>query len=325
VVRNVQRSGYAQTHCQANKERHEVFHGRVRRVVSRHTDGRNKLYEIDAFEAENMKKIAYEHRRFNAETLRTIEQAEAIIASYQAQGFSLTLRQLYYHFVARGLIPNTEKPYTKIENVARVPWARLTAWIVGHRGELSDDSVVDRGDANANAETQEPTSHGTVVEAKHQNAKNDGNNDNRHNHPTWQSPPSWQSPFSSHALPYLHGKLIAGSPGEIVRPSGIGCNKIYEIAAFESEMSVRLGRMERVSLVSSRVARKVGRCEKQDRSDDKRYKAEGDALTHAEVDVLSNCQRISKRITGQAKRLLFGVLSSRSGRATPFVISFDSE
>jgi hypothetical protein len=64
-----------------------------------------------------MPKIAYEQKRFSAETLRTIEQAEAIIVSYQHQGFSLTLRQLYYQFVARGLIPNTEKSYTRIGNV----------------------------------------------------------------------------------------------------------------------------------------------------------------------------------------------------------------
>jgi hypothetical protein len=63
-----------------------------------------------------MTKIAYEPKRFSADTLRTIAEADTIIANYQAQGFSLTLRQLYYQFVARGVIPNTEKSYSRIGN-----------------------------------------------------------------------------------------------------------------------------------------------------------------------------------------------------------------
>src|SRR5262249_33537327 len=35
-----------------------------------------------------------------------------ILKEYQAQGFSLTLRQLLYQFVARGIMPNTHKTYT---------------------------------------------------------------------------------------------------------------------------------------------------------------------------------------------------------------------
>ena len=36
-------------------------------------------------------------------TLAVIDQANAIIDEYEEQGFALTLRQLYYQFVARGL------------------------------------------------------------------------------------------------------------------------------------------------------------------------------------------------------------------------------
>ena len=46
-----------------------------------------------------MPKIAYIDRNIGAERLATIERANAIIAEYQAQGFTLTLRQLYYQFV----------------------------------------------------------------------------------------------------------------------------------------------------------------------------------------------------------------------------------
>ena len=64
-----------------------------------------------------MPKIEYETKKFTLDTLATIQQAETIVAEYQAQGFSLTLRQLYYQFVARGLIPNTERDYKRIGNI----------------------------------------------------------------------------------------------------------------------------------------------------------------------------------------------------------------
>jgi hypothetical protein len=68
-------------------------------------------------------------------TLATIDQANAIIAEYQADGFALTTRQLYYQFVARGLIENTPREYTRL------------AWIVcvGRDGGLIDwDAIEDR-------------------------------------------------------------------------------------------------------------------------------------------------------------------------------------
>ena len=64
-----------------------------------------------------MPKIEYENKKFSLLTAETIHQAEAIVSEYQAQGFSLTLRQLYYQFVARGLIANTERDYKRIGNI----------------------------------------------------------------------------------------------------------------------------------------------------------------------------------------------------------------
>lgn len=64
-----------------------------------------------------MPKITYEEKRFTRRTQETITQAEQIITEYQTQGFILTLRQLYYQFVARGLIPNTERDYNRIGNI----------------------------------------------------------------------------------------------------------------------------------------------------------------------------------------------------------------
>ncbi len=64
-----------------------------------------------------MPKIQYEVKKFNTKTTETITQAEAIVQEYRAQGFSLTLRQIYYQFVARGLISNTERDYKRIGNI----------------------------------------------------------------------------------------------------------------------------------------------------------------------------------------------------------------
>jgi hypothetical protein len=46
-----------------------------------------------------------------------IERTNAIITEYQAQGFDLTLRQVYYQHVARGFIPNTEANYKRLGSI----------------------------------------------------------------------------------------------------------------------------------------------------------------------------------------------------------------
>lgn len=56
-------------------------------------------------------------KRFSKGSLVAIENANKIIAEYQAQGYSLTLRQVYYQFVARGLIPNNMKSYKNLGSV----------------------------------------------------------------------------------------------------------------------------------------------------------------------------------------------------------------
>ena len=46
-----------------------------------------------------------------------IDRANAICAEYQAQGYDITLRQLYYQFVARGFLPNKQESYDKLGRV----------------------------------------------------------------------------------------------------------------------------------------------------------------------------------------------------------------
>jgi len=62
-------------------------------------------------------KRAYRAINFAQKTLVTIEQANKLASSYAAQGYSLTLRQLYYRFVAGALIPNTDREYQRLSSV----------------------------------------------------------------------------------------------------------------------------------------------------------------------------------------------------------------
>lgn len=43
-----------------------------------------------------------------------VEHALEIARDYRSQGLTLTLRQMYYQFVARGLVPNGQKVYKRI-------------------------------------------------------------------------------------------------------------------------------------------------------------------------------------------------------------------
>lgn len=64
-----------------------------------------------------MPRIKYKEYRPSTETANLIETCNQILFEYEAQGYSLTLRQLYYQLVSRDVIPNTVKSYTKLGNV----------------------------------------------------------------------------------------------------------------------------------------------------------------------------------------------------------------
>jgi hypothetical protein len=61
-----------------------------------------------------MARIQYVNKNFKPTTLRVIRQANQICAEYAGQDLTLTLRQLYYQFVARGLLPNEQKEYDRL-------------------------------------------------------------------------------------------------------------------------------------------------------------------------------------------------------------------
>ncbi len=77
----------------------------------------------------------YKDFKFRADTLNQITLMNTIIDDYMAQGYTLTVRQLYYQLVARGFIENTENSYKKTTSV--VNDARLA-------GLMDWDAIEDR-------------------------------------------------------------------------------------------------------------------------------------------------------------------------------------
>lgn len=81
-------------------------------------------------------KQQYKEIKFRPETEKLIYFLDAMIADYQSQGFTLSVRQLYYQLVARDKIPNTEQSYKRIASI--INDARVA-------GMLDWDAIEDRG------------------------------------------------------------------------------------------------------------------------------------------------------------------------------------
>jgi hypothetical protein len=64
-----------------------------------------------------MPRLRYVDKRFRRASLDVIAQADAILTQYAAQGFTMTLRQVYYQFVSRGLIPNRQSEYKRLGEI----------------------------------------------------------------------------------------------------------------------------------------------------------------------------------------------------------------
>lgn len=76
-----------------------------------------------------MAKVEYERWNPRGESYSLVQTANQIVADYARQGFSLTLRQLYYQFVARGRIVNSDRSYKNLGTVInRGRMAGLIDW-----------------------------------------------------------------------------------------------------------------------------------------------------------------------------------------------------
>ena len=77
--------------------------------------------------------ICYQPKKFDPSTVAVITQANEILDDYARQGYDLTLRQLYYQFVARGIIANKDTEYKRLGSIINdarlaglVDWSRIT-------------------------------------------------------------------------------------------------------------------------------------------------------------------------------------------------------
>lgn len=71
----------------------------------------------------------YKNWNPNQASLTLVAMANQIIDEYAAQRYTLTLRQLYYQFVARDLVENTERSYKNLGSIiTRARMAGLISW-----------------------------------------------------------------------------------------------------------------------------------------------------------------------------------------------------
>ena len=66
-----------------------------------------------------MSREAFATIKLRTKSLALIEHANRIIGEYQALGFVLTLRQLFYQFVSRSMIDNTQSDYKRLGIVVK--------------------------------------------------------------------------------------------------------------------------------------------------------------------------------------------------------------
>jgi hypothetical protein len=86
--------------------------------------------------------LRYIDKKLGDASMTIIAKALEIIYEYDAQGLDLTLRQLYYQFVARGLLENRQSEYNRLVNIISdgrlcglLPWDKLvdrTRNLMGH-------------------------------------------------------------------------------------------------------------------------------------------------------------------------------------------------
>ena len=72
-------------------------------------------------------KIRYQAINLSQSSLRVVDQANEILSEYADRGIVVTLRQLYYQFVSRDLIPNKQTEYKRLGGI--ISDARLAGLI----------------------------------------------------------------------------------------------------------------------------------------------------------------------------------------------------
>lgn len=97
-----------------------------------------------------MPKEWFQDINFRTKSRIIIMQANEIIEEYKAEGLTLTLRQLYYQFVARDLLPNNQRSYDNLGKI--VSNGRLAGYI--DWSAIEDRTRFLRGNTNWNSPEQ---------------------------------------------------------------------------------------------------------------------------------------------------------------------------
>jgi hypothetical protein len=63
-------------------------------------------------------KIAFESANFRGSTLALVEKMDNILTQYEGMGYTLTIRQLYYQLVSRNVVPNSQRSYKRVVDIA---------------------------------------------------------------------------------------------------------------------------------------------------------------------------------------------------------------
>lgn len=97
--------------------------------------------------------IKYRDISFSSTRLDIIKKANLLIVDYRNQGYVLTLRQLYYQFVARGWIPNSQMEYKKLGDIINdgrlgglIDWYAIedrTRELAGNNHWENPESIID--------------------------------------------------------------------------------------------------------------------------------------------------------------------------------------
>jgi len=101
-----------------------------------------------------MPKKQYAVKRLSEKRLKIIAIANQIIDEYRGLGLNLTLRQLYYQFVARDLIPNDNASYKRLgktisdgRRLGLVDWSAIEDRTRNLKGRTTWDSIAQIMDA----------------------------------------------------------------------------------------------------------------------------------------------------------------------------------
>lgn len=84
--------------------------------IDSHRSSRYTIIEATNKRDTDMPLIQYDTFNFGEKRLKLIDQVNDIIAAYSADGYTLTLRQLYYQLVSANVIPNEERSYKNLGN-----------------------------------------------------------------------------------------------------------------------------------------------------------------------------------------------------------------